>query len=83
MANQEQSILMTMEESNGRKIVIFNSNAPRSWEGKLFILEKLGVGTGVGIEFVVAAIIKPLPTGDSQDITGQKYNAPPYYIRRP
>ena len=72
MANQEQSILMTMEDSNGRKIVIFNSNAPRSWGGKLFILEKLGLGTGVGIEFVEAAIIKPLPTEDTQDIIGEE-----------
>jgi len=63
---------MTLEENDGRKIVIFNGNAPRSLEKKLFILEKNGVWSGVGIEFVEAASIKPLPSGDSQDITGQE-----------
>ena len=42
------------------------------WKANYSFWKKLGVGTGVGIEFVEAAFIKPLPSGDSQDITGQE-----------
>ena len=44
-------------ESDGRSIVIFSGSAPRSLQGKLLTSEKLGLGAGMGIEFVEAAII--------------------------
>ena len=71
-SNQEKPIILMQAESDGRRIVIFSGSAPRSLEGKLFILEKLGLGTGVEIEFVEAAIIKPLPSGDSDDVKVRK-----------
>jgi len=53
MANQEKSILLMQEESDGRRIVIFSGSAPRSLEGKLFILETQTDASLEGISYIL------------------------------